>query len=300
MHPTGPLYLAGPTAVGKSDFAVALAERLNGEIIGADAFQVYRGLDLLTAKPDSVTLKRVRHHLIGEIPLTESFDVAQYYTLARERINGVTQRGKTPIVVGGTGLYLRALTHGLADLPPPDSELRNELAARPLDLLLKRLEELDPLAAQQVDRQNHRRVIRALEVCLKSGKPFSSFRQQWANRVNVPAVLLTRKREVLYTRIDRRTLAMFSQGVVEEVKAVLDIGPTGSQAIGFREIRELIAGNLTEPECVSRIQQQTRNYAKRQLTWFRKEPHFRPIELTGEDSLEAGVDRIIAAFDLFL
>jgi tRNA dimethylallyltransferase len=295
----GPLYLAGPTAVGKSEIAAALAERFDGEIIGADAFQVYRGLNLLTAKPDPATLARVPHHLIGEIPLTDSFDVARYHQLACERMNEITQRGKSPIIVGGTGLYIRALTHGLADLPPPDEELRAELSAQPLDRLLGRLGELDPITAQRIDRQNARRVVRALEVCIKSGKPFSSFREQWANAVRVPAVLLTRNRKSLYQRIDQRTVAMFSEGVVREVEAVTEIGPTASQAIGFREIHDLIAGDLNEPACIVRIQQQTRNYAKRQLTWFRKEPHFQTIELDEEESQAPALDRIVAAFDSF-
>jgi tRNA dimethylallyltransferase len=297
MRSLGPLYLAGPTAVGKSELGAALANRFDGEIVGADAFQVYRGLDLLTAKPDLATRAGVPHHLIGEIPLTESFDVARYHALAHERINDIIQRSKTPIIVGGTGLYIRALTHGLADLPPPDNDLRAELSAQPLDQLLERLKELDPVAAEQVDRHNTRRVIRALEVCLKSGKPFSSFREQWASPVKVPAVLLTRNRQDLYERIDRRTLVMFSQGVVSEVEAVTEIGPTASQAIGYPEIRKLIAGTLTETECIARIQQQTRNYAKRQLTWFRKEPHFRTVVLNDEESPESTLARIAGAFD---
>ena len=295
--PPDSIYLAGPTAVGKSELVAALAERLNGEIVGADAFQVYRGLDLLTAKPDAATLARAPHHLIGEIPLTESFDVARYRALASERMSEIAQRGRTPIVVGGTGLYLRALTHGLADLPPPDEKLRTELSSQPLDQLLERLNELDPVAAKQIDRKNPRRVVRALEVCLATGRPFSSFREQWAETPQVRAVLLHRHREELYARIDRRTIAMFAAGVVDEVKAVSEIGPTASQAIGFREIRELLEGRLTESECITRIQQQTRNYAKRQLTWFRKEPHFRIVELIERETDESQLERVCAALN---
>lgn len=297
MRPIGPIYLAGPTAVGKSDLAVALAERLNGEIIGADAFQVYRGLDLLTAKPDAATLSRVPHHLIGEIPLTETFDVARYVALANDRINQVTERGRVPIVAGGTGLYFRSLTHGLADLPPPDESLRAELASEPLERLLERLEQLDPLAALQIDRNNPRRVVRALEVCLLTGRPFSSFREQWSQTPDVRAVLLTREREELYARIDQRTLVMFAAGVVEEVKAVEGIGATASQAIGFREIRQLLAEELSEAECIAQIQQHTRNYAKRQLTWFRKEAHFQRIMLREGEAQDAALDRIVSVVE---
>jgi tRNA dimethylallyltransferase len=295
MRPIGPIYLAGPTAVGKSELAVALAERLNGEIVGADAFQVYRGLDLLTAKPNRETLSRVPHHLIGEISLAESFDVARYRTLAADRINDIARRGLTPIVVGGTGLYIRSLTHGLAELPPPDESLRSDLAQQPLEQLLARLEQLDPIAFRQVDRKNPRRVIRALEVCLLTGRPFSSFREQWSQSPEVRAVLLNRDREQLYSRIDQRTLDMFAAGVVDEVKAVDDIGPTASQAIGFREIRELLAGRLAQPACIAQIQQQTRNYAKRQFTWFRKEPDFQVIELSNHEPFETALNRIVTA-----
>lgn len=297
MRAVGPIYLAGPTAVGKSDLAVALAERLNGEIIGADAFQVYRGLDLLTAKPDAATLSRVPHHLIGEIPLTETFDVARYVALANERIRAVTERNRVPIVAGGTGLYFRSLTHGLADLPPPDESLRAELASEPLERLLERLEALDPLAALQIDRNNARRVVRALEVCLLTGRPFSSFREQWSHTPDVRAVLLTREREELYARIDQRSLAMFAAGVVDEVKAIEEIGATASQAIGFREIRQLITGGITEAECIAQIQQHTRNYAKRQLTWFRKESHFQTIVLREGEAHDAALDRIVGALE---
>lgn len=301
MHPNGPttepIYLAGPTAAGKSDVAVSLAERFDGEIVGADAFQVYQGLDILTAKPDRATLARAPHHLIGEIPLTETFDVARYLALATERINAISGRARTPIVVGGTGLYFRALTHGLADLPPPNESLRAELANEPLERLLERLEQLDPVAALQIDRKNPRRVVRALEVCLLSGRPFSSFREQWEKSPNVRAFLLTRNREDLYARIDQRTVAMFGSGVIEEVEAVDGISATASQAIGFREIRELLAAKLTEAECITQIQQQTRNYAKRQLTWFRKETHFQPIELSNQDSRANALHQIVAALE---
>jgi tRNA dimethylallyltransferase len=295
MRPIGPIYLAGPSGIGKSDLAAALAERLNGEVIGADAFQVYRGLDLLTAKPNRATLSRVPHHLIGEIPLTETFDVARYRALAIDRIYEITQRGRASIVVGGTGLYIRSLTHGLADLPPPNDSLRTNLAQQPLDELLARLEKLDPVAARQVDRQNPRRVIRALEVCLLSGRPFSSFRDQWKQSPEVRAILLTRDREGLYSRIDQRTLAMFDAGVIDEVRAVRDISATASQAIGFREIRKLLGGTLTRAECIAQIQKQTRNYAKRQLTWFRKDQNFRAIKLSDDEPIEMALNRIIAA-----
>jgi tRNA dimethylallyltransferase len=267
------LVIAGPTGAGKSELAVEVAERCGGEIVGADAFQVYAGLELLTAKPSPALLARVPHHLIGEIPLTERFHVAQYLALATRRLAEIRARGRLPIVVGGTGLYVRALTRGLADLPPADPALRAELEALPLAELQARLATLDPEAARWLDFQNPRRVIRALEVTLLTGKPFSSFRENWS--VSAPegliGVVLTREREELYQRIDRRVEAMFRDGVIEEVRQTGELGPTAGQTLGLREIHAHLRGELSEEECIAAIQQATRRYAKRQLTWFRKD-----------------------------
>jgi tRNA dimethylallyltransferase len=266
-------FLAGPTAVGKTDLAVAVAEACNGEIVGADAFQIYAGLDLLTAKPAPELRVRVPHHLIGEIPLTRLFDVAQYRAEAGRRIADIRARGRVPIVCGGTGLYFRALTRGLAELPPADPALRAELESTPLDELVRRLAELDPASAQQIDTKNPRRVIRALEVCLLSGQRFSTFRAEWkATPPTIPGVFLTRDRAELHTRIDQRTEAMFAAGVEDEVRAAGEIGPTAAQTLGWREIRKLLAGEMSRADCLAAIQQATRRYAKRQLTWFRREP----------------------------
>ena len=281
MHPHPSYLILGPTAAGKSSFAVSVAERCHGEIVSADAFQVYAGLDILTAKPSPDLLARVPHHLIGEVPLTDSWDVARWLDAARTRIAEIRERGRVPIIVGGTGLYIRALTRGLADLPPASPALRAELAARPLADLQHQLAELDSESARQIDLQNPRRVIRALEVCLLTGRPFSSFRQQWsAASSGWRGIVLTRDREELYARIDQRTEEMFSGGVVEEVQATDQVGATASQTLGLREIRALIAGEMTKPECAAALQQATRQYAKRQMTWFRRETDFRTVRLT--------------------
>ena len=275
--------LAGPTAVGKTEVAVAVAEACQGEIIGADAFQVYRGLDVLTAKPSPETLAQVPHYLVGTVPLSENFNVARYLETALRIIGEIRNRGRLPIVVGGTGLYLRALTRGLADSPPSDPALRAELEQAPLSELLARLEALDPAAAANVDRKNPRRVLRALEVVALSGKPFSTFRQEWSETPPIHGFLLERDREDLYARIDRRTVAMFDQGVVQEVREAIDaggVGATAEQVLGWRQIGALLRGELTRAECIASLQQATRNYAKRQLTWFRREPMLRSVSLT--------------------
>jgi tRNA dimethylallyltransferase len=280
-----PLFIiAGPTAAGKSELAVAVAERCGGEIVSADAFQIYQGLDILTAKPSPELRTRVPHHLIGEIPLTQSFDVAQFLRLANERIAAIRARHRVPIIVGGTGLYLRALTHGLADLPTADTALRTRLETQTTSELGRQLAELDPIAHGQIDLQNRRRIIRALEVCLLTGRPFSSFREQWKETtIATSGIVLNREREELHDRIHQRTEAMFAAGVIEEVRHSGPIGPTASQTLGWREIGALIDGAMTLPDCMREIQQATRRYAKRQLTWFRREPHLRFINLVGDN-----------------
>jgi tRNA dimethylallyltransferase len=287
------LVIAGPTGVGKSEVALDAARRLGGEIVGADAFQVYRGLDLLTAQPSREAQAEIPHHLIGEIPLTAEFDVGQYLLLAGERLKAIRARGKLPIVVGGTGLYIRALLRGLADLPPADPALRAELSAQPLADLQRRLAELDPKGYADLDRQNPRRVIRALEVCLLSGRPFSSFRIEWnASPIRECGIVLMRERQDLYTRIDRRVDEMFDAGVAEEVqRAGTTLSATASQALGWREIRQMLDGQLNREACVAAIQQATRQYAKRQLTWFRKEAGLKPVDA---GLAAAAIDALVA------
>ena len=288
-----PFLLLGPTAVGKSDLAVAVAERCRGEIVSADAFQVYAGLDILTAKPSAELRARVPHHLIGEVPLSQSWDVARWLDAARSRIAEIHARGRTAIVAGGTGLYIRALTRGLADLPAACPELRAKLAAQPLAEIQHRLAELDPAGVRHIDLQNPRRVIRALEVCLLTGRPFSSFREQWdAASSGWRGIVLTRDRDELYARIDRRTEEMFAAGVVEEVRALGEVGPTASQTLGLREIRAHLAGEMTRAECAAAIQQATRRYAKRQRTWFRREADFRELNLSAITDGHALADAI--------
>ncbi len=271
-------YLLGPTAVGKSELAVALAERVGGEIVGADAFQIYRGLDVLSAKPSAEQRARVPHHLIGEVSLSEPFDVAKYRAIAEARIADIVARGRVAIVCGGTGLYIRALTHGLSEMPAADAALRAGLEKEPLPSLVARLLALDPASA--VDMQNPRRVIRALEVCILSGRPFSSYLGEWGKVVPMRGVILSRWSEDFATRIAARTDAMFAEGVIEEVANICEVGPTASQMLGLREIRALLAGEIPRADCIAAIAQATRQYAKRQMTWFRRERGFESLDLT--------------------
>lgn len=276
-------FMVGPTAVGKSDVAAEVARQTDAEVLSADAFQVYRGLDLLTAKPDAATLAKVRHHLIGIVPLCEPMNAEKYRAAAEKIIT----RGRPIVVVGGTGLYVRALTHGIATLPGANPKLREKLEGTTSDELFRSLRTLDPAGAEGIDRQNRRRLVRAVEVCLLTGKPFSSERREWNETAPADGVLLGRDREQLYTRINQRVEEIFAAGVVDEVRAAKNIGPTAEKTLGLGEIQALIAGKISEAECIARIQQATRRYAKRQLTWFRRQTNFPSLNLSAHDPAKA-------------
>jgi tRNA dimethylallyltransferase len=283
------IVLAGPTAVGKTDLAIGIAQKLQTEIVGGDAFQLYQGLDILTGKPHPAQLLAVPHHLVGVLPLTESCDAYKYALLARQTIAALNQRAIIPLVVGGTGFYLQALEGGIPQLPPADLTLRAELDLVPTPNLLRDLEARDSVAFNRVDRHNRRRIIRALEVCILSGKPFSSFLQSNAPDPPITCLVLERSRAVLFERIDRRVDEMFERDVISEVAAVEAIGATASQAIGFQLIRSLIADTIDISSCRDAIKRQTRTYAKRQMTWFRS----RPYELV---FAEASVDSLVETY----
>jgi tRNA dimethylallyltransferase len=288
-------FIVGPTATGKSEIAAEIACQLNAEIINADAFQIYRGLDLLTAKPGKATLAKAPHHLLSAVPLSEEMNAEKFRVAAVEVIRDVQARGKNAIVAGGSGLYIKALTHGLSRLPAADPNLRAQLNELSLDELCGRLLQLDPKMADQVDMKNRRRVTRALEICLLTGRPASEQRVAAALAERgrprpasaATGVFIFRERAELYARIDRRVEQMFAGGVVEEVRTLRHLGPTAEKALGLREIRALLAGDLSEAECIAKIQQGTRRYAKRQLTWFQRQDNFEPLNLSSHGFPEA-------------
>jgi tRNA dimethylallyltransferase len=280
-------YIVGPTATGKSELAAEVARKLGAEIVGADAFQIYRGLDLLTAKPDQATLATAPHHLIGAVPLSEEMNAEKYRAAAEEIIRDIRARGKRVLVVGGSGLYVKALTHGLAQLPSANLKLRETLEHATIDELFRSLFALDPAGAAQIDRQNRRRLVRAVEVCLLSRKPFSAQRTEWNASLPSDGILIYRDRAELYARINQRVEQMFEAGVVEEVGAMKDAGPTAEKTLGLAEIRALLAGEISRAECIAKIQQATRRYAKRQLTWFQRQTNFQALNLSKYGSSEA-------------
>lgn len=277
-----PVIVTGPTGVGKTSFAVALARALDGEIIGADAFQVYAGLPILTAQPAAELLADVPHHLVGHLRLDESMDAARWLSEARACMGAIVARGRRPIFVGGTGMYLKALTHGLADLPRPDPALRAEIGALTLDSALARLAEADPGAPGQIDTKNPARVRRALEIVLSTGTSLAASRREWVgDRGEFSGFLLTRDREDLRERIAANVGALFANGVEEEIRlARQHAGPAVRRAIGFADVEALLDGQIDLVTARDRIVKATRDYAKRQLTWARNQFTFSSINLT--------------------
>ena len=280
-------FIVGPTATGKSDVAAEVAFACGGEIIGADAFQIYEGMELLTAKPERALRDRVPHHLVGTVRLTDEMNAERFRSAALATIADIHARGKAAFVVGGSGLYIKALTHGLSPLPAADVKLRAEFAQCTTSDLVARLEQLDPATAASIDRNNRRRVVRALEICLLARRPASELRNQLPPIESAAGVCLLRDRAELYDRINSRVEAMFANGVIDEVRSLGDIGPTAARTLGFQQIRELLAGRMSQAECIGAIQQATRRYAKRQLTWFQRQTSFEPLNLSRTSSGEA-------------
>ena len=275
-------FIVGPTATGKSELAADVAHEVGAEIVSADAFQIYQGLDRLTAKPDGSTLAKAPHHLIGTTPLRDEMNAEKYRRAASRAIDEINSRCKLAIVVGGSGLYIRVLTHGLAPLPQSDPRLREKLNAMSLDDLCSQLVEVDPETARKIDLKNRRRVIRALEICSLTRKPVSTQSLcAGASHSEAPTgVFVFRDRQELYERINQRVEMMFERGVIEEVRTAGTTSATASQMIGLREIRELLVGEKSLSHCIAEIQQATRHYAKRQLTWFRRQTNFVPLNLS--------------------
>ncbi len=280
-------YICGPTASGKSALALEMARKLDGEIVNADAFQLYRGLEIVSAAPSAEELTQVPHHLYGVLAPTESADAQRYVDLAKPIIAEIQSRGKTPIITGGSGLYLKFLTHGAAPLPTADAVLRAEMDARSLEDLVAQLTALDPIEASRTALQNRRFVSRALEICLLSGQKASDLRDQWESKTaeiasQLRGIVIQRTRPDLHARIARRTRAMLDGGALEEVAALTSVSTNCEKAIGFREIRDLLTGETDRATCEELINAATRQYAKRQETWFRREKWLVPKVVQGE------------------
>jgi tRNA dimethylallyltransferase len=277
------LVIAGPTAVGKSALAIELAERLEAEIVSADSVQVYRGMDIGSAKPSPVQRARVPHHLIDVVDPDETFSAGRYLKMAAAAITSIAARGKRPLVVGGSGLYLRALLSGLVEGAESDPEVRARLAVQlqraGLEAVRRRLAEVDPEAARRIHPTDAYRIMRALEVYELTGRPLSQVQAKhgWkGGRFDPFWIGVTEERALLYERIGVRCEEMVKQGLLEEVRHLVAMGYSLSlrplRSLGYKQMGEVLRGERTLPEAIEEMKRATRRYAKRQLTWFRAIP----------------------------
>ncbi|MDE0690485.1 MAG: tRNA (adenosine(37)-N6)-dimethylallyltransferase MiaA [Candidatus Poribacteria bacterium] len=274
--------LLGPTAVGKTEVAIQLAQRLNAEIVSVDSRQIYRQMDIGTAKPTPEEQQAARHHLIDCVDISQPFSVADYQSLADATIADIQNRGKRVLLVGGAGLYFRAIVDGLFEGPGANPALRKRLEAEAaqngVDTLHKRLQTCDPESADRIHPNNLVRVIRALEVYELTGTPMSELQQQWhpeKQRYPFIAFGLTMPRALLYHRIEQRVDVMLANGLIAEVESLLAAGyardSVALQSFGYRELIAYLDGDCPYLEAISQLKQNTRRFAKRQLTWFRKD-----------------------------
>lgn len=292
----------GPTAVGKSGIALEAAQLLDAEIVSADSMQVYRGLPILTDQPSAAMLGAVRHHLIAAVDLAEEYSAGRFAREAAAAIGDINERGKLPLLVGGTGLYIRSLLGGFSFAGRADGEERAKwrelIEEQGTAAALAELSMLDPKAAQAIDSRNERRLLRALEAAVSEGPSFSEERDRlWSAQSPylVRSFGLFEERERLYRRIDARVDQMLAGGAVEEVRSALagEVSRTAARAIGFEDIRAYLAGKQTLVEAGQAIKQKSRRYAKRQLTWMRKMPDIARIDVAGRQVAE--VAREVAA-----
>jgi len=287
-----PIYIAGPTAVGKSSIAVEIAQTLGGEIISVDSMQVYRRMDKGTAKPTTTERASVPHHLIDIIEPSEDFDAARFV----ERVEEVLRRKKRVILCGGTGLYFKALLEGLGEAPGANERVRAELEAMDSAALLAELEKNDPETFGKIDRQNRRRLVRAVEVIRLTGKPFSAQRAEWTGQAPPQFFLLQRAPEDLRQRIDTRVDQMFADGLVAETEALLpDLqnNRTAQQALGYKQVIEHLRGERDLPATIALVKSRTWQFARRQQTWFRKMHGAITVEVSPSENPTVTAQRIL-------
>ncbi len=298
------LVIVGPTAVGKTEASILVAEKLKGEIVSADSRQIYRGMDIGTAKPEPDLLARIPHHIIDVADPGEEFNAVRFSRMAREAIADIHGRGRLPIVVGGSGLYIRALLDGLFLGPPASPQIRARLHEVVEELgsaeLHARLSEVDPDSAAAIHPNDVVRLVRALEVFQLTGDPISRLRERLSEDkppLDATAVGLARDRQDLYDRINRRVAGMVDAGFVEEVRRLMESGQMGGRswkAVGYEEIAGSLGGQMSLHNALELMKRSTRRYAKRQMTWFSKDPRIQWIVLRRDARAEETADQILS------
>jgi len=295
------IFLVGPTGIGKSETAVYLAKKLNAEIISCDSMQIYRGMDILTSKPPKKLTSRVKHYLINSTSPGKEYNVALYRKDALEAMEKIYKKGKLPLFVGGTGLYMSIVVDGLFKAMPEDKALRRRLMREaqskgngPLYLKLRRV---DPQSGRKIHPNDTKRIVRALEVFIKSGKPISVLQRQrdgLGPEYSVKIFALNLKRDDLYRRIEKRVEKMFKVGLVKEVKRLrnLNLSRTAKYALGIREVNGYLDGKYSLEEAKRLIKLSSRHYAKRQLTWFRKDKRIKWVNIKTDDTAREVAGRI--------
>ena len=288
--------ICGPTGIGKTGFAIALAQELNGEIIGADSMQIYKYMDVGTAKPDEKERQLAVHHLVDFLDPADNFDAKSFIVLADQAISDIAKRGRVPVVAGGTGLYIRALLHGLFRGEPvcPETleKLNQTLEEKGAPALHEQLTKCDPKAAEKIHPNDGFRIVRALEVFLTTGVPISQCQQTHdfkSDRYQSLTFGLHMDRQLLYDRINKRVDIMMGQGLLDEVKNLVNQGYSlelkSMQSIGYRHMGMYIKGEVSLEEAVRLLKRDTRRYAKRQFTWFNKEKNL--IWINAEETAKA-------------
>ena len=286
------IIIAGPTAVGKTDLCVKLAKLFDTEVISADSRQFYRQLAIGTAKPSHKEMDGIKHHFMDSHSIHDYYSVGDFERDCLAVLEEIFQKKDVAILTGGSGMFIKIITDGIDEMPEADLELRQKLAQRcengGLEVLANELKQLDPIYYQQVDIQNTQRVLRALEVCMATGKPFSSFRKN--QKVNRPfriiKIGLERPREELYTRIDKRMDIMLASGLEAEAKSVMDFRDHYAlKTVGYREIYEYLDGEYDRNEMVRLLKRNSRRYAKRQMTWFKNQDEFHWFDAKNETEI---------------
>ena len=299
------IVICGPTASGKTALSIELAKKINGEIVSCDSMQIYKEMNIGTAKPDKEEMQGIKHYMIDIIAPDERFSVADYKVQAKEAIRKIIEKGKTPIVVGGTGLYVDSLIYEI-EYPKIEfdekyrEKLEKEVEEKGLDNLYEKAKKIDKKAIEKISKNDKKRILRILEIYHATGK--TKTEQEIESRkkeveFDYKVFALDWDRQKLYERINKRVDIMMEQGLIEEVKQILkkyDTFPTAMQGLGYKEVVDYLKGNLTKEEMIEKIKMETRRYAKRQLTWFRKNKQ--TIWLNAEEGTAQNINRIVTGY----